>query len=344
MAGLQAAGEAGGFPQHTSNQPSPTSDQLTDKQLTALELLLLPFDAHQISRRPEITCRPCGKADTRRCAQHEKSVCPNCGTYVTEAHIDLDYVGHAEATARLLAVDPLYTWTPMARTERGLPLFDEHGGLWITLTVAGMSRIGYGDAPYKGGSQAVKEVIGDAIRNAAMRYGMALDLWKPGARVAVEPSAAAKILERLAEPAVRGNLRALEEMRRRAAQADVLEHVSEAAGWRTIVEVIDDLVAALTRPPLGPLRPQQTPTAAGVEGPADAQQAGMAFQVAAKVEAGRNNLLACEQTLVEVRRRDLAAVPYPGDERQRTFAQVLEELIAGLRQSRSGSRSGQEVA
>ena len=42
------------------------------------------------------------------------------------------------------------------------------------------SRLGYGHAEGKTGGDAVKEVIGDALRNAAMRFGAALDLWHKG--------------------------------------------------------------------------------------------------------------------------------------------------------------------
>jgi hypothetical protein len=59
-------------------------------------------------------------------------------------------------------------------------MFDNSGGLWIKLTVCGMTRIGFGDAPKKIGGDATKECIGDAIRNAAMRFGAALDLWHKG--------------------------------------------------------------------------------------------------------------------------------------------------------------------
>lgn len=89
----------------------------------------------------------------------------------------LDYVGHAAITDRLLAVDSSWSWEPVAFDERGLPRLDEHGGLWIRLTVAGVTRLGYGDAGGKKGPNAVKEAIGDALRNAAMRFGVALDLW-----------------------------------------------------------------------------------------------------------------------------------------------------------------------
>lgn len=83
----------------------------------------------------------------------------------------LSYVGHAATTDRLLAVDPTWTWEPVAFDEHGLPAFTAGKGLWIRLTVCGVTRYGYGDG------QSVKECIGDAIRNAAMRFGVALDLW-----------------------------------------------------------------------------------------------------------------------------------------------------------------------
>jgi hypothetical protein len=103
--------------------------------------------------------------------------------------VRLEYVGHAATTDRLLQVDPDWTWTPVAHDERGLPRLDEHGGLWISLTVCGATRLGYGDAGGKKGPNAVKEAIGDAIRNAAMRFGVALDLWAKEDLQADEPAA-----------------------------------------------------------------------------------------------------------------------------------------------------------
>jgi len=83
----------------------------------------------------------------------------------------LDYVGHAATTDRLLSVDPEWTWEPVAFGPDGLPAFTNGKGLWIKLTVCGVTRYGFGDGA------TVKECIGDAIRNAAMRFGVALDLW-----------------------------------------------------------------------------------------------------------------------------------------------------------------------
>ena len=94
--------------------------------------------------------------------------------------VTLDFVGHGYLTARLLDVDPHWNWEPLALDETGLPLFDEQGGLWIKLTVCGMTRLGYGDAGGRKGPSAIKEAIGDALRNAAMRFGAALELWCKG--------------------------------------------------------------------------------------------------------------------------------------------------------------------
>jgi hypothetical protein len=101
--------------------------------------------------------------------------------------IMLDFVGHGFITARLLDADPAWDWEPMAKDSNGLPLFDENGGLWIYLTVCGVTRKGYGDAGGRKGPNAIKEAIGDALRNAGMRFGLALDLWCKGDPDAPEP-------------------------------------------------------------------------------------------------------------------------------------------------------------
>lgn len=90
--------------------------------------------------------------------------------------VQLDYVGHADVTDRLLSVDPAWTWEPMALDAAGLPALDGFGNLWIRLTVCGVTRPGVGDG------KSMKECISDALRNAAMRFGVALDLWAKGDR------------------------------------------------------------------------------------------------------------------------------------------------------------------
>jgi hypothetical protein len=94
----------------------------------------------------------------------------------------LDYVGHAAVTDRLLTVDPEWSWEPLAYDEQGLPAYDRAGGLWIKLTVLGTTRFGYGDGPDP------KQRIGDAIRNASMRFGVALDLWTKGELESQDPN------------------------------------------------------------------------------------------------------------------------------------------------------------
>lgn len=137
--------------------------------------LRAPFPPEAVGKLPRVTCPDCRD---RRCDKHKPGRCEGCGQWITTAHIHLDYVGHAHVTERLLDVDPAWSWEPMAITPDGLPRFDDAGGLWIRLTVGGITRLGYGDAGGKRGPDAVKEAIGDGIRNAAMRSGVALDLWK----------------------------------------------------------------------------------------------------------------------------------------------------------------------
>ncbi len=142
-----------------------------------LKLLRQPFEKHQISKLPKPT-----KSQTDE-LQRDKSVgirCDECGGWHHKGVIHLDYVGHAALTDRLLDVDENWNWEPMSANEDGSPKFDGNGGLWIKLTVCGVTRIGYGHPDGKTGGNAIKETIGDALRNAAMRFGAALDLWHKG--------------------------------------------------------------------------------------------------------------------------------------------------------------------
>ena len=105
---------------------------------------------------------------------------PNEINQIPKGGLKLDYVGHAALTKRLLETDLDWSWEPFAIDQDGLPKLDERGGLWIRLTVCGITRIGYGDSGNSRGTQAIKEAIGDALRNAGMRFGAALDLWHKG--------------------------------------------------------------------------------------------------------------------------------------------------------------------
>ena len=108
--------------------------------------------------------------------------------------LQLDYVSHAWVTDRLLKVDPAWTWEPVAFDADGLPKFDENGGLWIKLTVCGVTRYGYGEPQGRDKFDARKGAISNALRVAACRFGVALDLWAkeqpaPPAEVKAAPKA-----------------------------------------------------------------------------------------------------------------------------------------------------------
>lgn len=149
----------------------------TKDKPTGLALLREPFPANQISKLPKPTK---SQTDAVRADFKAGRRCTVCGGWHHPDVVHLDYVGHAALTDRLLDADINWDWEPLALTEQGLPLMDHIGGLWIKLTVCGMTRLGYGDADGKKGGNAVKEAIGDALRNASMRFGAALDLWHKG--------------------------------------------------------------------------------------------------------------------------------------------------------------------
>lgn len=149
---------------------------MTDKK-TGLDLLRVPFEKNLISKLPKPT-----KAQTDEVkADYKKGIrCKECGGWHHPQVVHLDYVGHAALTDRLLSCDINWNWEPISVNEDGTPKFDENGGMWIKLTVCGISRIGYGHPDGKKGGDALKETIGDALRNAAMRFGAALELWHKG--------------------------------------------------------------------------------------------------------------------------------------------------------------------
>lgn len=150
---------------------------MTTTQPSGLALLRMPFPAHQISKLPKPTK---AQTDAVKADYRKGTRCQVCGTWHHPDVVHLDYVGHAALTDRLLDADPAWSWEPLAMTSDGLPVMDPFGGMWIRLTVCGVTRLGYGDAQGKEGGNAIKEVIGDALRNAAMRFGAALDLWHKG--------------------------------------------------------------------------------------------------------------------------------------------------------------------
>lgn len=183
--------------------PAADAPPVTDPRWTALAA---PFPPDEIEKLPKQLRK--NDEDRYQCrqgvggVQNGKPFGPSadgyfCGGYHARS-IHLDYVGHAGVTTRLNQVDPTWTWEPMYRDVpdhvllaaintgneaivrqviENAPMLPTQGGLWIRLTVLGVSRPGFGDAKGKSGPDAIKEIIGDAIRNAAMRFGVATYLW-----------------------------------------------------------------------------------------------------------------------------------------------------------------------
>lgn len=164
--------------------------QQMDARTAGLLKLRDKFPDSAISKLPKPT-----KAQTDAVkADFKKGIrCKQCGAWHHPEVVHLDYVGHAALTDRLLEVDPEWTWEPVALGANGLPQLDQNGGLWIKLTVLGVTRLGYGDADGKQGGNAIKEAIGDALRNAGMRFGAALDLWHKGDLHADEETGATSV-------------------------------------------------------------------------------------------------------------------------------------------------------
>lgn len=163
--------------------------------------------------RDNKTARYCGKeakAQGSGGVEHVKKKCKDCGQNITQAHLHLSYIGHAHITERLLQADPRWTWRPMGRDipdevmtaaigtgdlaiiqtviSAYPPKIIEIGGgehiMWGEVVVHDENgdevvMPGVGDAIGKmWDPNAVKEMVGDLLRNSLMRHGAGLDLWK----------------------------------------------------------------------------------------------------------------------------------------------------------------------
>lgn len=92
----------------------------------------------------------------------------------------LDYMGHAEVTLALLDVDPEWQWEPTTLDpETGGPIIHKQGNrlvMWGYLTLCGHRRLCVGTCEERKGDPE-KELIGDLLRNGAMRFGIGTKLW-----------------------------------------------------------------------------------------------------------------------------------------------------------------------
>lgn len=92
--------------------------------------------------------------------------------------IQLDFVGHADITKLLIEIDPLWSWEPLDIVD-GRPAVHVINGMavmWGRLTVLGKSMLGVGTVKHDK-PDLDKELVGDFLRNASMRFGICLSLW-----------------------------------------------------------------------------------------------------------------------------------------------------------------------
>lgn len=147
----------------------------------------------QLSKLPKPTNR-----------QNEKGRCDECGGWHGLPAVHLDYMGHADVTLALLDVDPLWTWEPVAfdPTTGGPIISDQNGRLvmWARLTVLGRTVLGVGTCE-SGKGDPEKELIGDFLRNAAMRFGIGTKLWSKADRADPAGSGVGGGYERQERPA-----------------------------------------------------------------------------------------------------------------------------------------------
>lgn len=90
----------------------------------------------------------------------------------------LDFVGHADITRILIEIDPYWSWEPCGWVQGRPAIHVENGTatMWGWLTVLGKELLGVGSVRADKGDYE-KELIGDFLRNASMRFGISLNLW-----------------------------------------------------------------------------------------------------------------------------------------------------------------------
>lgn len=90
----------------------------------------------------------------------------------------LDFVGHADITRILIEIDPYWSWEPCGWVNGRPAIHVENGTatMWGWLTVHGKEMLGVGSVKADK-IDLDKELIGDFLRNASMRFGISLNLW-----------------------------------------------------------------------------------------------------------------------------------------------------------------------
>ena len=177
---------------------------------------------------------------------------------VPKGGVNLVYMGHAEVTLALIDIDPMWTWEPLAYDPTtGGPLISTQGNrlvMWGRVTVHGKSIIGCGTCEARKG-EPEKELVGDMIRNAAMRFGIGTKLWSKAVDEPVKSASplaperrkaeqASELFERCkaADDSVKAELRAIAEQAGR--KIGVASFLEDAAFARQIDHVLNTKAAA----------------------------------------------------------------------------------------------------
>lgn len=122
-----------------------------------------------------------------------KGNCSECGGWHGLPAVHLDYLGHAETTLALCEIDPGWEWHPAGidpATDGPRIVRDGNRSvMWGFLTVHGKTLPGVGIVV--GAKEEIeKELIGDFLRNAAQRFGIASSLWSKADHAVAETETA----------------------------------------------------------------------------------------------------------------------------------------------------------
>lgn len=97
---------------------------------------------------------------------------------IPKGNTTLDYVGHADVTLMLIQADPTWQLDWVCRDDGTMNIVHRGNRLILegTLTLCGVTRRCVGTCQ-DNKAEPEKELIGDLIRNGAMRFGFATKLW-----------------------------------------------------------------------------------------------------------------------------------------------------------------------
>jgi len=119
-----------------------------------------------------------GPRDTPK-DKRKRGTCEICHGYHEMPATHFPYMGHADVTLALIDIDPAWSWEPCSYDETGSPQIVAKNGrliLWGWLTIHGVRRLAVGTCDSTK-NEPEKELVGDLLRNGAMRFGVGTALW-----------------------------------------------------------------------------------------------------------------------------------------------------------------------